>query len=228
TPPAPSEPPLEGPTGGPAARSSGGTSMLTPKSTVDPSARRTSTGRLRQASLRDDVRSYVNDPADLFLPPKADRPWKYVVVHHSAHETGNYDEIDREHRKVLGWEGCGYHFIIGNGTGSPDGQIEVSQRWSNQKHGVHCRDSKNSAMNEYGIGICLVGDLDNKAPTPRQVAAARALIAYLGERYAIPADHVGTHAQLAKSPTACPGKHFPAQAILGTRNVALKRSSTTY
>lgn len=175
---------------------------------------------MRQASLRDTVRPYVNDPDDLFLPPKADRPWKYIVLHHSANASGSYDQIDREHRKVLGWDGCGYHFVIGNGTGSPDGQIEVARRWSEQKHGVHCRNGKHPNVNEYGIGICLVGDLDEAPPSPRQVAAAKALIAYLGSRYVIATDHVGTHAELAQTPTACPGKLFPTQTVLGTKNVA--------
>jgi len=159
---------------------------------------------------------YTNNPDDLFAPPKADRPWKYVVLHHSATPSGSYGEIDREHRKRLGWDGCGYHFVIGNGTGSPDGQIEVASRWTNQKHGVHCSNGKNPDVSEYGIGVCLVGNLDDTPPTPRQIAAAQTLVAYLGARYKIPADHVGTHALLASTPTACPGRHFPTQAILGS------------
>jgi hypothetical protein len=184
------------------------------------SGRRGLLGRPRQASLQDGLRPFVDNPEDLFSPPKADRPWKYVVLHHSATPSGGYDEIDREHRKVLGWSGCAYHFVIGNGTGSPDGQIEVAQRWVEQKHGVHCRDARVADVNEYGIGICLVGDLDKAPPTPRQVAAAKALVAYLGDRYEIPAEHIGPHAQLAGSAAACPGKNFPAQAILGSRNLA--------
>jgi hypothetical protein len=180
---------------------------------------RSPSGRLRQAGLREGLAPYVNDPGDLFQPPKAERPWKYVVLHHSAKSSGSYDQIDREHRDTHGWDGCGYHFVIGNGTGSPDGQIEVAQRWVNQKHGIHCRDGKNSDVSEYGIGICLVGDLDDAPPTPRQIAAAKALVAYLGVRYQIPAGQIGTHAQLAATPTACPGKHFPAQAILGNRSL---------
>jgi len=206
----------------PSAAPGKGASMVRPNSSSAQKNRRSPSTRLRQASLRDQLRPYVNDPDDLFLPPKAERPWKYVVLHHSANEVGNYDQIDHEHKKTLGWAGCGYHFIIGNGTGSPDGQIEVSQRWSNQKHGVHCRNGKTSEVNEYGIGICLVGDLDDKPPTPRQIAAAKALVTYLGDRYSIPTDHMGSHAQLANSPTACPGKHFPTQAILGSRNLALR------
>jgi N-acetyl-anhydromuramyl-L-alanine amidase AmpD len=167
--------------------------------------------------------AFVNDPNDLFEPPKADRQWQYVVIHHSAHERGGYASIDREHRDRLGTDGCGYHFIIGNGTESPDGQIEVARRWSDQKAGAHCRDGRTADVNDYGIGICLVGDLDSEGPSTRQLEAARELVAYLRQRYDIPAENIGSHAQLAASPTACPGKKFPIQAVVGTGRVTAAR-----
>jgi hypothetical protein len=176
--------------------------------------------RSRKVSLRENVSPYLDNPDELFLPPKADRPWKYVVLHHSANARGGYDQIDRDHRKILGFEGCGYHFVIGNGTDSPDGQIEVAERWLNQKHGVHARNGKTPEVNEYGVGICLVGNFDQTKPTPRQIAAARALVAYLADRYGIDAQHVGTHSELADGPTACPGKNFPTDAILGSQPLA--------
>lgn len=184
--------------------------------------RRASAARSKLASARENVRPFVNDPDDLFQPPKADRPWKFIVVHHSAQATGSYDQIDREHRKIQGWDGCGYHFVIGNGTGSPDGQIEVARRWSNQKHGLHCKSATNPDVNEYGIGICLIGNFDDAPPTPKQVAAARALVAYLEERYKVPAQAVGTHAELAGVASACPGKNFPGEQVFGSKHVASK------
>lgn len=194
-----------------------------------PSASRSSGRRINaparrpaRVSLREAVRPYVDNPDDLFQPPKADRPWQYVVLHHSAGAEGGYDRIDRDHRKILGWEGCGYHFVIGNGTDTPDGQIEVAERWTNQKNGVHCRNGKLPEVNEYGIGICLIGNFDDAPPTAKQVAATRALVAYLGSRYDIRADHIDTHADLASGPTACPGKNFPAEAILGSRHMAAR------
>jgi N-acetyl-anhydromuramyl-L-alanine amidase AmpD len=168
------------------------------------------------------VQSYVNDADDLFVPPKADRPWKYVVLHHSAHDTGSYAQIDRDHRQIQGWNGCGYHFVIGNGSESPDGQIEIARRWTEQRSGAHCRNGRTAEVNEYGIGICLIGDLDKSPPTPRQIQAARALVAYLRDRYSISTDRIGTHAVLANAPTACPGKNFPTAAILGNGKVALR------
>ena len=184
--------------------------------------RRSASARVWQASAREELRPFVNDPDDLFQPPKADRPWKYIVLHHSASPKGGYDSIDREHRKRLGWDGCGYHFIIGNGTDTPDGTVEVSQRWRNQKIGVHCRDGKTPDVSEYGIGICLVGDLEASPPTDRQIAAARVLVAYLSDRYQIAPDHAETHAHLAASPTSCPGRLFPAKDILNPSDLALR------
>jgi len=193
---------------------------------IPPSASRATglraSGKTRQITLQERVRPFVNDPDDLFQPPKSDRSWKYVVVHHSANDTGSYDQIDREHRKIQGWDGCGYHFVIGNGSDSPDGQIEVARRWVNQKHGLHCRDGKNSDVNECGIGICLIGNLDKTPPTPKQIAATRMLVAYLTDRYDIAGDAVGTHTELASHPTACPGKFFPVETIFGSKHLAVK------
>ena len=134
--------------------------------------------RVRRTSLTERLKPFVDESNanELLYPNKADRPWRYIVLHHSASASGNYDQIDREHRKILGIDGCGYHFVIGNGTGSDDGQIEVAQRWNNQKQGVHCRNARTHDVDEYGIGICLVGDLDQQPPTPRQIAATQALI----------------------------------------------------
>jgi N-acetyl-anhydromuramyl-L-alanine amidase AmpD len=199
---------------------------LTPTSTrptAEPLRETRGAGPARRAalrSLRSRVQGLTNDPNDLFEPPRADRPWRYIVIHHSDSDAGNYAEIDQLHRERLGTAGCGYHFVIGNGSSSPDGQIEVTQRWADQKGGAHCRDAKSPAVNDYGIGICLVGDLDAGPPTERQVEAARVLVAYLQERYAIADDRVASHAQVAATPTACPGKHFPATAILGQRSLA--------
>lgn len=184
-------------------------------------------GQVQRVGAQERLRPFLGESAgnELFYPNKADRPWQYIVLHHSATPEGSYDQIDAEHRKVLGYDGCGYHFVIGNGTGSEDGKIEISQRWVNQKHGVHCRNAKSAAIDEYGIGICLVGDLDKQAPTQRQVAAAKALIAYLSTRYRIDSNRVETHTHVAATPTVCPGRYFPTDALLSTSPKSANRTS---
>lgn len=192
----------------PAAEAPVGATLNGPRSTV---------ARSRVATLRAKLERFVDDPGDLFQPPKADRRWKYIVLHHSKADEGGYASIDREHRERLGWSGCGYHFVIGNGSDSPDGRIEVARRWSDQKQGAHCRDGVYPDLNEYGIGVCLVGDLDKAPPTSKQVEAAKALVAYLSERYKIPAERIAPHSTFAKTRTDCPGARFPVQSVLGRR-----------
>src|SRR5205809_827024 len=78
--------------------------------------------------------------------------------------SGSAAEFDKYHRSK-GWDGLGYHFVIGNGTGSGDGQVEVGYRWKRQMVGAH---AGNAEYNQRGIGICLVGDFQNgHNPTPR-------------------------------------------------------------
>lgn len=185
-----------------------------PANEPSPTSRRRAVGGNRRSLLRRDVQAFVNDPEDFFAPPRAERPWRYVVLHHSAHPAGGLGQIDRDHRDRLGTDGCGYHFVVGNGTESPDGLVEVARRWSEQKAGVHCRDCPTPEANEYGIGICLVGNFEDAPPSARQVEAARVLVAYLQDRFDIPAENVRVHNSLSRSATACPGRHFPSEAIL--------------
>ncbi len=184
------------------------------------SNRRSAVGPGRRTGARERVSLFLDQPNDLLLPPKADRAWQYIVLHHSDHATGSYAQIDRDHRDQVGTQGCGYHLVIGNGSESTDGQIEVANRWIEQKGGAHCRDSSLADANDYGIGICLIGDMDEKAPTARQIESTQALVAYLRERYEIPADHVVSHSAIAQTATSCPGKLFPVDTIVDARGFA--------
>ncbi len=173
--------------------------------------------RLRSGSLlalETEVARWIADEKLLFYPPAPARPWQYIVLHHSASESDSLETIDRFHREVRGWDGCGYHFVIGNGTYSGDGEIEVSRRWLEQKHGAHTKVAGHPEYNRYGIGICLVGNFEQHPPTPKQTQAARALVAYLMARYNIPPSRVSLHRVLAGGRTACPGSQFPTHALL--------------
>jgi N-acetylmuramoyl-L-alanine amidase len=177
--------------------------------------------------------AYVHDPAPHTLttlpaaPKKVDphaawqpaRPlyegWQYIVIHHTATPYGSLRDIDRWHRNN-GWEkGCGYHFVIGNGTHSPDGIIEPSNRWIEQDIGAHTRLSPQYARkvhmpinyyNEHGIGIVLVGNFEESRPTPSQMAALAELVRFLMDTCRIPEDQVVGHGDVDQ--TECPGRRF--------------------
>ena len=58
--------------------------------------------------------------------------------------------------------------MIGNGSQSGDGQVEIGPRWVKQKYGAHCK-TDDHFYNEHGIGICLVGNFNNHQPDAKQM-----------------------------------------------------------
>ncbi len=134
--------------------------------------------------------------------------WSRIVLHHSATDTGGAGRFDKAHKK-RGWDELGYHFVVGNGTDSPDGSIEVGPRWSKQKHGAHCKTTTNY-YNEHGIGICLVGNFQHEKPSPKQLAALHELLIFLCSECRIPPSQITTHKEVT-SKTLCPGNAFPGK-----------------
>ncbi len=146
-----------------------------------------------------------------WIPPNGVRDiWQCIVIHHSATDSGNAAAFDRAHRN-RGWDELGYHFVIGNGTGTPDGAVEVGSRWIKQKHGAHCKTPGNF-YNSHGVGICLVGNFEHHQPTTAQMASLEALIGFLEEQCDIPPGRVHGHGAVTGK-TACPGRRFPLAAL---------------
>src|SRR2546422_5378948 len=88
--------------------------------------------------------------------------WQWIVGHHSAIKNGNATIYDRAHRQRGMENGLAYHFVIGNGIDSGDGEIEIGHRWIKQLKGGHVHRED---INEVGIGICLVGNFEETRPT---------------------------------------------------------------
>ncbi len=141
--------------------------------------------------------------------------WQYVILHHSATNKGNAKSFDLYHRKEKKWShGLAYHFVIGNGNGSGNGEIEVGDRWKKQIHGAH---TANMDLNRISIGICLVGNFEeNNGPTDNQLKSLTSLVAYFSNKFNIPKSHIVKHSQVLQKGTACPGKHFPYEQFINT------------
>lgn len=140
------------------------------------------------------------------------RRWRYIVIHHSATPTGNAAIFDRYHRNRGMKNGLAYHFVIGNGKGAGDGEIEVGGRWTKQLQGGHVRSRR---MNEIGIGVCLVGDFEKSYPTRKQIESLVALLKYLTRKHNIPKGRVVGHRNVRGGDTKCPGKHFSLVQVRG-------------
>jgi len=139
-----------------------------------------------------------------WTPSAPARAWKYIVIHHSALDHGNAAAINTAHL-ARGWEGIGYDFVIDNGNGGTDGQVEVGYRWTQQKVGAHTGKTPGNAYNEYGIGICLIGDFTQTQPSAKQLAALDSLVAYLCKTYRISPQNVIGHRDAPNASTECPG-----------------------
>lgn len=138
--------------------------------------------------------------------------WRYIAVHNSGTRQGNARAFEYYHRRVRHMKnGLAYHFVIGNGSSSGDGEIEIGNRWRQQLQGGHVHSDY---LNNISLGICLVGDFNRDEPTSRQLEALTELIRYLRQRVGR-IDHkwsiVKAHRDLnpARWPTDCPGDRFP-------------------
>ncbi len=136
--------------------------------------------------------------------------WKYIIVHNSATRQGNAKAFDNYHRKIRKMQnGLAYHFVIGNGTSSGDGEIEIGNRWTRQINGGHVASDY---LNNISLGICFVGDFNRDLPTKAQAAALQELITYLRQRCGRVQGKqpiVRGHKQINPKPTDCPGNRFP-------------------
>jgi hypothetical protein len=138
--------------------------------------------------------------------------WRFIIVHNSGTRQGNARIFDYYHRHVRRMQnGLAYHFVIGNGTSSGDGEIEVGNRWTRQINGGHVHSDY---LNNISLGICLVGDFNRDQPTRAQLASCEELIRYLRarcgkvDRHEIP---VRPHREMnpPRWATDCPGDDFP-------------------
>jgi len=138
--------------------------------------------------------------------------WRFIIVHNSGTKQGNARIFDYYHRNVRRMSnGLAYHFVIGNGTSSGNGEIEVGNRWRRQINGGHVHSDY---LNNISLGICLVGDFNREQPTRAQLDSCEELIRYLRdrcgkvERHDIP---VRPHREMnpPRWPTDCPGDDFP-------------------
>lgn len=132
--------------------------------------------------------------------------WKHIVIHHTATASATARGIDRFHREKRHMEnGMAYHFLIGNGRGMGDGEIYIGNRWKKQIQGGHLASEQ---LNMSSIGICLVGNFEEKGPTARQMESLEALLRKLIQQTGLSRSALTTHRSIHPRHTSCPGRHF--------------------
>src|SRR4051812_6847548 len=74
--------------------------------------------------------------------------WKYIYVHHSRSATGNATTIAETNGTL------GDHFVIGNGDGAVDGELQIGQRWNEQQSAA--APTRNTKIDAHCISICVI------------------------------------------------------------------------
>ena len=130
--------------------------------------------------------------------------WKYIYIHHSRTASGNALTLGQANG------GLADHFVIGNGDGAIDGEIQIGQRWNQQTKAAPPAGASN--IDPSCISICLIGDYDHSGPTPTQIRRLVQLVNALQGRFDIPVGRV----LLMDQPNAASGigKRFPRTAVL--------------
>ncbi len=129
--------------------------------------------------------------------------WKYVYIRHTGTTAGNALTLGQ------GSHGIGDHFVIGNGNGAIDGEIQIGQRWNQQLAALP--PVTGATIDPSCVSISLVGDFDRTVPTPTQLHRLSQLVRTLQNRLGIPADQVLLLDQ--PNSAAGSGKYFPTGAF---------------
>lgn len=135
--------------------------------------------------------------------PRSSRyAWYTITVHHSGTHKGSGSSFHRDHlRRRMG--GLFYHFVVGNGSDTRDGEIEVGWRWKRQVRANRPND----------IQICLVGNFDIDVVSAAQMESLTNLITVLRQSYGIPLNRVRGHHDIPGKHTDCPGTKFPMDRL---------------
>jgi N-acetylmuramoyl-L-alanine amidase len=125
-----------------------------------------------------------------------------LAIHHTASSSGSVAQITAEH-KARGWLMAGYHSILGNGHGMPDGSCEQARPDAMKGSAVW-------GANTGVLHIALIGQFAPEAPNPcpvtgRQLATLGEWLLHRAVRYHC--TEIKGHKELALPghATACPG-----------------------
>ncbi|MBL8964472.1 MAG: N-acetylmuramoyl-L-alanine amidase [Phycisphaeraceae bacterium] len=129
-----------------------------------------------------------------------------LTVHHSAIPNDSLrsqadvakmlNGIRHEHMNRRGepFADIGYHYII-----DPAGRVWEGRTTALQ--GAHV-----AGNNEHNLGVMLLGNFQNQAPTSAALSSLDSFVAVQMRRYNIPVSRVHTHMEIGKS--ACPGRNL--------------------
>ena len=135
------------------------------------------------------------EQAVLSREPQGRVTWDCIEIYYSGTQSGNIQQVS-----FL----CGFanpddincHFVICNGLGGTDGQIQPTERWQAQQpvNREWLNHEPQAHSSERTIFICIIADYESTRPTASQIKTTQALVRELCSRFGIAPEAVHTPA----------------------------------
>lgn len=115
-------------------------------------------------------------------------PWNQIAVFYSGTRSGNVEQLTLLSGATnTNHTICPCHFVVCNGFGGADGDIQPTEEWRGQ---CSIAPAGGPARENRTIHICVVADGQHSRPTDLQIKRAEALIAALCRKFVIKPESV--------------------------------------
>jgi hypothetical protein len=149
-----------------------------------------------------DHEQFLDDIFKTAAPTRADQ-WRYIYIHHSGTVSGDAKSLAAPSGDMAD------HFVIGNGQGCQDGEIQIGPRWNQQQSAA--APPGVAHIEPTCVSICLIGDFDHTMPTPMQLRRLTELVTTLQSQMRIPGQRV-IFLNDSGTPSSV-GRYFPITAF---------------
>jgi hypothetical protein len=112
--------------------------------------------------------------------------WTCIEIYYSATKAGNIEQL-ASLSGLSNPEDLNCHFVICNGLGADDGQIQTTEKWQKQWSIVPGQTWYGSSQT---IRICVIADEETARPTNTQVKRVEQLVEALSRKFNIPAGYI--------------------------------------
>ena len=127
---------------------------------------------------------YHLDPIEKFIVSRAVQSpgrWNRIEIYYSDTKAGNIEQL-ASLSGLTSPEDINCHFVICNGLGAADGQIQPTEKWQRQWSIIPDRTQYDSGQT---IRICIISDGKTTLPTNFQIKREEALVEGLHRKFNI-------------------------------------------
>ena len=112
---------------------------------------------------------------------QSDSRWNRIEIGYSGTKSGNIKQL-ASLNGLANPEDINYHFVVCNGLGSDDGQIEPTEKWKRQ---WSVTPAQTMYASEQTIHICVIANIKIERPTDIQIKRTEALAEELSRKFNI-------------------------------------------